>query len=141
VTLVRQQMDAQGEMLRYVRDSQPVEWSVITAADMVTATPSPLSTGTETCAPPSDKAFFMVASKDTNPSIQKTSTSGAFLAPETYAQIDYANSKSYGLWVESTKAEGAGIDAYDFRIHACWQAIGASVPMTLGTIVRLYEKT
>jgi len=141
VTLVRQQMDAQGEILRYVRDSQPIAWAELTSASTVTTTPSPLASGTDVCAPPSPKAFFLVASLNTNPSIQKTATSGVYLEPETYSQIDYATSKSYGLWVEATKAEGGAVDAYDFRIHACWQAVGSSVPMTLGTIVRLYEKT
>lgn len=141
VTLVREQMDAQGEMLRYIRDSQPAEWSAITAADTVTVTPSPLSGGTDACSPPSDKAFFLLGSPDTNPVVQKTSASGVYSEPETYSQIDHDGARSYGIWVESTQAEGTAVDAYDFRIHACWQTLGSSVPMTLGTIVRLYEKT
>lgn len=141
VTLVRQQMDAQGEMLRYIRDSQPIEWAAITAVDTVTTTPAPLSGGTDVCAAPSDRAFFLTAALDTNPSVLKTATSGTYLPPTTYAQVDHVNSQSYGLWVESTKAQGNAVDAYDFRIHACWQAVGGSVPVTLGTIVRLYEKS
>lgn len=53
--------------------------------------------------------------------------------------------KIYGLWIESEKETapvGGAIsppDAYNFRIRACWDGPGTSVPMRLETTVRLYD--
>lgn len=71
-----------------------------------------------------------------------------------YSQVVYDNANSqsvraaYGMWIEAVPHEadnsGAGPDRteqafIDFHIRACWDAPGSSAPMTLGTIVRLYD--
>lgn len=59
-----------------------------------------------------------------------------------YPQIVYGSGVSaYGMWIESIpKTEANGTRFVDFHIRACWDSVGDNVPVTLGTIVRLYEK-
>ena len=57
-----------------------------------------------------------------------------------YAQIA-SNGNSYGLWVEPiiSEAAGSGEAQYiDFHVKACWNGASSSPQRTLGTIVRLY---
>ena len=50
---------------------------------------------------------------------------------------------AYGIWIEAVPSSsgpgGNGTGFVDFHIRSCWSAAGSSAPMTLGTIVRLYE--
>lgn len=75
-----------------------------------------------------------------------------FSPAQTFSQLYYSydsgsNSyttfdKSYGLWIEAIKSGDttqANADYIDFNIRACWDSPGMYVPMTMGTIVRLYE--
>ncbi len=79
-------------------------------------------------------------------------TVGNFSPAQTFSQLYYtydsvSNSyttfnKSYGLWIEAIKSGDASqtnADYIDFNIRACWDSPGMYVPMTMGTIVRLYE--
>lgn len=79
-------------------------------------------------------------------------TSSNFMPAQTFSQLyyDYDSvsgshtifSKSYGLWIEAIKngdPDQQNADYIDFNIRACWDSPGMNVPMTLGTIVRLYE--
>jgi hypothetical protein len=61
-----------------------------------------------------------------------------------FSQVVYNSDSSinqaYGIWIEavpSASANGPGF--VDFHIRACWDGPGSTAPMTLGTIVRLYE--
>ena len=72
-----------------------------------------------------------------------------FGSAQTYSQLSYAGdsslSKAYGIWIEATRSatskdgneKTAGY--IDFNIRACWDSPGQAVPITIGTIVRLYE--
>ena len=57
-----------------------------------------------------------------------------------YAQV--TGSESYGLWIEpilSNALPNSGTARYiDFHIRACWNSASSSPQRTLGTIVRLY---
>jgi len=69
-------------------------------------------------------------------------TSASYVTPATYAKIDYASGavQSQGIWIQATRAQQNGaVTAYDFYIHACWDSVGIHIPMTLGTIVRIYD--
>lgn len=50
-----------------------------------------------------------------------------------------------GIWVEAVRRDAAPIGGVtvpgytDFHIRACWSTVGQAQPVTLGTIVRLYE--
>lgn len=64
----------------------------------------------------------------------------------TYSQLVYEgdNLSSFkeadGIWIEAISSTGSAALGYiDFHIYACWMGQGQSVPITLGTIVRLYE--
>lgn len=142
-TLVRQQIDTQAELIRYLQESNNPVW----ANDIVskaTTTVAPLNS--DTCpanAGGSLNGFYVV---NTGPdAFSVVPAQGAeFAQAETHARIDAAAKKSYGIWVQIAKAENATADAalnaYDMYIHACWRAPGQARPMTLGTIVRLYAR-
>lgn len=65
----------------------------------------------------------------------------------TYARIRYdlPNVIAQGIWIQAVRSATDNTDGvtrpgfYDFHIRACWQTPGQSTPVTLGTIVRLYE--
>ena len=62
-----------------------------------------------------------------------------------YPQIVYNSGggfyRAYNMWIESVpKSETNGTKFVDFHIRACWDSVGGNTPVTLGTIVRLYEK-
>ena len=48
---------------------------------------------------------------------------------------------SYGVWIERVKTDFVGKvpGMYTFRVRACWDDPGGSVPIRLETTVRLYE--
>ncbi len=138
-TLVRNQIDAQAEALRYIHDSyiatypnpiagQPSgEWANITANEITSASTF------GSCAPPS-KAFVVNTSADKVESRSVITTN-----VQSYAQLRLTPTvSSEGLWIEAVK-ENPTYKYIDFHILACWPSQGLSVPMTLGTIVRLYE--
>lgn len=72
---------------------------------------------------------------------------------ESYAQIEYDTAgavpvltASRGIWIEAVRSDTNDSDQYqanvgyiDFHIRACWFGPGQNVPITIGTIVRLYE--
>lgn len=69
----------------------------------------------------------------------------------TFAQMRYqlsdgtrlATAVSQGLWIQAVheaRVTGSAVPGYyDFHIRACWLSPGQSIPVTLGTIVRLYD--
>lgn len=61
----------------------------------------------------------------------------------TYAQVRYdeAIPVAQGIWIQAVRSPGTGgvPGYYDFQIDACWISPGQSRPVTLGTIVRLYD--
>lgn len=143
-TLVREQIDTQAEMIRYTKDTKDPAWQTLISSTV--SSPSPLS---DSCRPVSSisRGFYIkpVINK-TDPTVTKFArrsiTSATYATPQTYAKIDYATGavQSQGLWIQVTKAQQNGpVAAYDFYIHACWNSVGMNVPMTLGTIVRVYD--
>ena len=143
-TLVREQIDTQSEMLRYIKSTNDPVWQTLIGS--VISTPEPLS---DSCQPVSSisQGFYIqpvVNSVDPTQTkfVRKSITSSTYITPPTYAKIDYTAgaNQSQGLWIQATKAQQNGpIAAYDFYIHACWDSAGLHVPMTLGTIVRIYD--
>lgn len=156
VTLVRQQMDAQAEALRYIRDSRlsaapgaASEWS-----DLITAygQPAASSYGVSgaACALPSGgyKPFILNARKaEVSATAPTIASAGVGMPP--YPQVVYnpdsSIQRAYGLWIEAVPSgppPSSPSDPprfIDFHIRACWDGPGSSLPMTLGTIVRLYD--
>lgn len=139
MTLVREQVDGQAEMLRYIRNNLPLLWNDITSPTRIQANPKALSPNTATCDTPSSNAYFIRGIENANPLVVPTSSVANYGLPTTYASINHATARSSGIWVETTVAEGTNPVAYDFRVHACWNTSGDSIPVSMGTIVRLYE--
>lgn len=146
VTLVREQIDAQANMLRYVRDavsSDATVWQNITSGSRVTTqsvNPCPAATQnalpTKTTLPA--QAFVLNANGG---KVEVRDVSDIWQQPNTHSQVTLGSSPvAKGVWIVATPAEGTSVKAYDFQIRACWYTVGDSKPVTLGTIVRLYEK-
>lgn len=144
-TLVRQQIDSQAELLRYLRDTSDPAWSTITNPAALVTVPLSLD---ESCRDAStiDQGFYIrptVAADPLNTAYTRQgTTSTTLMRPTTYAKIDYSNGaqRSEGIWIQATRAQQNGsVSAYDFYIHACWDSYGLDEPVTLGTIVRIYE--
>lgn len=144
-TLVREQIDAQADMLRYLRDNDQAAWGALATDANVSTNPQPISPNAITCTKPtaSSRAFFVSGRVNGLPKVNTISSGGGnYVDPATYAQVQHgANPKSSNIWIEMTKSENStSVKAYDFRIHACWNSAGGDNPVTLGTIVRLYAK-
>lgn len=159
-TLVRQEMDSQAETLRFMHnaytsayrdgitfdaaDRTPAaNWSRL--IDYVKTSDIEQASRFGTCPDPTrysdsmpDGSFFV------NPVTSRyVSDRNAMQEPQTWAQIDVSDGHevSNGIWVEgvSSNSPGSSVGYIDFHIRACWDAPGLSTPMTLGTIVRLYD--
>ena len=88
--------------------------------------------------------FFMAVDKRNN-TVQPVRVSNAsYSVPAVYAKVDLANSKAYGIFAQIVRAEqnsGANTGkAYDVYISACWDSVGSRVPVSIGTVTRLYDK-
>lgn len=163
ITLVRQQIDAQAEAIRYIHKAYIATFQrggaapTGTAAEWVSMTSKTTGKGANTpsefavtpggrcpTTAPGERPFLLNARKAT---VQSTTPSmiapvGASVPP--YAQIIYNPDSSvnatYGLWTEAIPSSGTdGPGFVDFHIRACWESAGSDIPSTLGTIVRLYE--
>jgi type II secretory pathway pseudopilin PulG len=164
ITLVRQQIDAQAETLRFMHDSyvsvyqsgltfnvtdattSPAEeWYKMSTSGLTATAASPFGGSTIVCPQPPEGSFII----DTR-NVRFVDGSSATLQPSiTHAQLEYGNNDAFvasgGLWVEpirsavSSDPNQANIGYIDFHIRACWEGSGLGTPMTTGTIVRLYE--
>jgi type II secretory pathway pseudopilin PulG len=162
ITLVREQIDAQAEAIRYIHQAYVASYQknttpAGTAAQWVAMTSK--ATGNGADAPsnfgqldngrcpagiPGQHPFILNArtAQVSNTLPIMTAPADGSLPP--YAQVAYnadsSINQAYGIWVEaipSTAVDGPGF--VDFHIRACWDSLGSALPVTLGTIVRLYE--
>jgi hypothetical protein len=161
ITLVRNEMDAQAEALRFLGASYgsaynkdisaytgPAEqWRIIKEKVLVERA-SPFNSGTS-CEIPSSPSIFIINARRALLADQKP---GLIDSTNAFSQVVYDSSDNVisakGIWIEavtpdlpstSEYTEQKNADYIDFYIRACWDSPGQSVPVTLGTIVRLYE--
>lgn len=145
VTLVRQQIDSQAELIRYARSIEDPVWDSIKAA----AITNPPTVNTTTCpnAPPNN-SFFVTTTTATPAGLTYYSLPGdpsRFAAASVHSQFTLGTnpSRTSGLWVVAVRADttstATAADAYDMYINACWFAPGFDRPQLLRTIVRLHE--
>jgi len=163
ITMVRQQIDAQAEALRFVNSAyvsayQPgspnLDYMANTTAGQWVNMVESIKDNTEAsdfslmdsknCSIP-DGSFIM----DAHHAQFITSAGDKLRSAQTFSQVRYDsdNKIAYaeGIWIEAVRSgvnntNGQGSAGYiDFHIRACWDSPGQSVPATLGTIVRLYE--
>lgn len=164
ITLVRNQIDSQAETLRFLNSSYLAAY--IPGATSYTAGTKEASwyriAHTTPTIPPITKltkvsATTFTTCPTTNPSnsfvlntkkAQIVVLNSNFLVANSFSQIKYDSSdnvvNSYGIWVEAVTpptpiGDEKNASYIDFHIRACWYTSGQSIPMTLGTIVRLYE--
>lgn len=145
MTQVRQQIDSQILLVKYAQKNATlwtnVKSQVTTAGSVVTL--SSMQAGCPSVESLSAKnAFFM---NRTASGVALTAVSGSsFSAADTYSRVDYATmgGKAGGIFTQVVLAEnasGSTNKAYDIYVNACWESIGTNVPMTTGTVVRLYD--
>ena len=158
-TLVREQVDAQATTLRFLHDAYVAkfrpngtydantpagQWAAMSSS--ISATSASSFTGLASCPTPPSGSFILDA-----PNAKFVTGSASQLVPaSTFAQVTYdPNSgllkQAQGIWIEAIRSQ-ASADAnqkntryIDFHIDACWENPGQGPPMTIGTIVRLYE--
>lgn len=146
-TLVRQQVDAQAEMLRYAHDMKNDTWKKLVDNNSVSVSAvndNEGNLGVEKC--PDDfstKEFALAATPSLASKISILNNPGDYKAAETYARVDSDTKKTYGISVRlvkpSTATGSRGSNKYDAYIKACWMPVGSKMPATIGTIVRLYD--
>ncbi len=151
ITLVRQEMNAQAETLRFLNSSfiasptslQGAQWQQIDAAGNASVSAFGAVTSCPTASTLPNNSFIL----DTK-TAQFVSATGKYKPAATYSQVRYNAGNqvvnAYGIWVEAVRVNVVGNNQdhagyIDFHIRACWDSPGQSAPVTLGTIVRLYE--
>ena len=164
VTLVRQQIDAQAEAIRYIHEAYVAAFQnngsapTGTAAEWVKMTDKTTGKGADGASNfgqtagilcpttvPGQRPFVLNARTATvsgsTPVMSAPPGSSMPPFPQVIYNGDSSIKQAYGIWVEavpsSTVTDGPGF--VDFHIRACWDSPGSSAPVTLGTIVRLYE--
>lgn len=166
-TLVRQQIDNQAETLRFLHESYVTNYqrgyasnpnltvngpagqyyAIVNHVNATGATSaSALNDGASTCKTPPSGSFVLntrTATTVTNPTIFKPAITYAQLTFDATNPITLSGSE--GIWIEAVRSANSSDPAQsnsgfiDFHIRGCWDAPGVSVPINLGTIVRLYE--
>ncbi len=153
VTLVRLQINAQADTLRYIHEAMvasPTSEQAATWKKIITTykenNASVYGTSGANCVLPGGGSYkpFILNTRtaqvwSSTPTIAPTGTSNP-----PYPQVIYntnSNIKAaYGLWVEAVPSNSVATTHFvDFHIRACWPGPGSAVPMTIGTIVRLYD--
>ena len=164
ITLVRQQIDAQAETLRFLNSSyiaayQPGsnysvstpagQWQLMQNSIKATANTKVSDFGIDPAdnkCPTNPNGSFIL---DTNAAKFIDPSAGKLQSAQTFSQVIYdASNKllsAQGIWIEairsaiSSDVNQANAGYIDFHIRACWDSPGQSIPVTIGTIVRLYE--
>ena len=158
-TLVREEIDAQATTIRFLHDAYVAKFSAgatypvsTPAGQWVEMTKNLTSTsasdfGATTTCPAAPNNSFVVDGAN-GKYIKNT---GANLVPASvFARVNYDPGTNQvttaeGIWVEairsapSSDANKQNTQFIDFHIRACWDSPGSGPPMTIGTIVRLYE--
>lgn len=155
LTAVRQQIDGQAEALRLLHGAYIAAYSPDASypaaslagrykevLDMPVVQASEFGAG-DGCTMPSGSRFVI----DPLTAAVRASPTDIIASPDTYARIVTNEAgdtfqRSEGLYVQavpSSASSSGGVGFVDFHIRACWDVLGSSDPMTLGTIVRLYD--
>ncbi len=160
ITLVRQEIDAQAESLRFLNSSYVAayrsdatypsntpagQWQIMLESILATANVSASDFGGSTCTNPPNGSFII----NTKSATFIAPSEGKLNIPQTFSQVVYDNAGQVitadGIWIEAVRSatvlgnNQSNTGYIDFHIRACWDSPGQSIPVTIGTIVRLYE--
>lgn len=155
ISLVRQEIDSQAEALRFLNASYISSYKLSTLSEKAKVWNSIKDSFTVTqaseygtCKPDSSKPDNSFVINTRTATLVKLDSSN-FKQPTTFSKITYDDasnsvSAAEGIWIEAVplkKTVGAQSNSgyIDFHIRACWDSLGQSSKVTLGTIVRLYE--
>lgn len=164
ITQVRQEMDAQAATLRFLHDAyitayQPGEtyqadtpagqWQrMSTAVHAAGLTAAQTFGNVNTCSSSAPGGAFIL---NTKTATYVSGSSMSYRHAPAVSGVQYQSDTSDvltstdGIWIEaipsaaSADINQADVGFIDFHIRACWDSVGQTVPVTLGTIVRLYE--
>lgn len=149
ITQVRAQIDAQAEMIRHVHQryianpsanaSSSSLWGDIkkqAVANVQYAGDRAVTNGSKCPTQRSDiEGFFLLREGAQQGTFNRVTQ---YEPPSTYAKLDGQIAR--GLWAQIVKVRGGDAqNAYDVYIQACWDSVGSDAPVTIGTIVRLYD--
>ena len=137
-TQVRMQINAQQEMLRYLRDgyiSDPSStagqaWSGLFGGSPLYASTTASSYDDTTCGVSSGKTGFYLAQTVGTVTVNQFDANNK---PAAYAL------PGQGLWIEMTRSTGISPAYVDVMFRACWSGIGDSADQQAVTVIRLYD--
>ncbi len=162
-TIARQAIDGQAETLRFLHESYVADYqsgTTYNTSDSVTspgeqyyniiqnAKAHPKTAGSalvvgDVCPETVPSGGFVVDPTTGRAAIGSVVLQRTELYPELVYSDEGVLTASNGLWIEAIRPEDTvgvtNAGSIDFHIRACWQALGSDVPVTIGTIVRLYE--
>src|SRR5680860_193785 len=155
ITLVRQEIDAQAEALRFLNSSfisayqsgatypsnTPAgQWQLMQNSIIATGIVSASAFGAGTDCQASPQGSFVINTKNAT---FISPTDGKLGLAQTFSQVRYDTgdqvTMAEGIWIEAVRSVTvAGNDQsnagyIDFNIRACWDSPGQSVPVTIGT--------
>ncbi|MFZ2125149.1 MAG: hypothetical protein WA087_01685 [Candidatus Saccharimonadales bacterium] len=163
ITLVRQEIDAQAETIRFLNSSYIAafvpnasfaantpagQWQLMEDSIISTAAASASDFGAvgATCPFPLPNGSFILNTKNAT---FVAPSEGRVVASQTFSQVKYDGggqvTAAEGIWIEAVRPDTvlgnnqSNTGYIDFHIRACWDSPGQDMPVTLGTIVRLYE--
>jgi type II secretory pathway pseudopilin PulG len=152
-TQVRQEIDNQAEMLRYMHQAYLVDPD---ATDGLAGEFNDIMTLAESTANPSEfgaQCTSTLPATNENYRFALNTGNGSLITGSGIAPISSPNATSpyarvvnedggaaYGLWVEPVMSNDSDPASryIDFHIRACWEGASSAPQRTLGTIVRLY---
>lgn len=159
-TLVRNEIDSQATAIRFLHDAYVAQfkpnatydpatpagqWSLMSQSLGGITAASSFSTAASCSTPPAGSfvldpinAKYIAGSR----SVLVPSITTAMI---TYDTVSGLLKQAQGIWIEAIRSPvSVDVNAQntryiDFHIYACWDSPGQGLPMTIGTIVRLYE--
>jgi prepilin-type N-terminal cleavage/methylation domain-containing protein len=137
-TQVRFQINAQSEILRYLRDSygnDPTSaagqvWLSLFGGSPVYATATASNYSDTSCDVSAGKTGFYLTQSGGAVTVNQFD---ATVKPATYAL------PGQGLWIEMARSSGISPAYVDIMFRACWAGIGDSVDQQAVTVLRLYD--
>lgn len=157
ITLVRQQIDGQADMLRALHEiaaksnaPNTTRWADIAKmADEASGSATSINNGlcpdqavssrhlrSKSFALDPDHSLNIIDSEAND----RYKPAGVEAGTPPYAKVQ--DGTAYGIWIEPS-TEGVGdenkVGTYVFRIRTCWDSPGINTPMQIETVVRLYD--
>lgn len=147
ISLVRQQIDSQVSIVKHAKQTKNAAWDALRADSQDSiGSFTAITDCPDAAALVSSHAHFMAATSDKTGIRLMDVTPATYMSAVTYSMTDVmmrtaSTPRTYGLWMVLVKAEGFATNrAYDLHVRACWPSTGTSVPITIGTVTRMYDE-